>query len=176
MNTKIGASYFMDLLEAGKIVKPHGLNGRMKVVSYLEAGSVLESLEEVFIKNGNQKAKLENVKSIKLNKKGFLLELEGVEDIDTASALAGCQVLIPSDKLEELPEGEYYWRDIVGLEVQTYDGEILGRIVRVFPTGGNDVYVCTGGEREILLPAVADIIREVDIENGIMVVSLPEGL
>jgi 16S rRNA processing protein RimM len=166
----------MDLLEAGKIVKPHGLDGRMKVVSYLEAGSVLESLEEVFIKNGNRKAKLRNVKSIKLNKKGFLLELEGVEDIDTANALAGCQVLIPSDKLEELPEGEYYWRDIVGLEVRTYDGEILGRIVSIFPTGGNDVYVCAGGEREILLPAVADIIRRVDIKNGIMVVRLPEGL
>lgn len=166
----------MDLLEAGKIVKPHGLDGRMKVVSYLEAGSVLESLEEVFIKNGNQKAELKNVKSIKLNKKGFLLELEGVEDIDTANTLAGCQVLIPSDKLEELPEGEYYWRDIVGLEVRTCDSEILGRIVRVFPTGGNDVYVCAGGEREILLPAVADIIRRVDIKNGIMVVRLPEGL
>jgi 16S rRNA processing protein RimM len=166
----------MDLLEAGRIVKPHGLDGRMRVVSYLEEGRVLESLEEVFIKNGNRKAEPKNVKSIKLNKKGFLLELEGVEDIDTANVLAGCKVLIPSDKLEELPEGEYYWRDIVGLEVRTYDGEILGRIVRVFPTGGNDVYVCAGGEREILLPAVADIIRRVDIKNGIMVVRLPEGL
>jgi len=166
----------MDLLEAGKIVKPHGLNGRMKVVSYLEAGSVLESLEEVFIKDGNREAKPENVKSVKLNKKGFLLELEGVEDIDTARALAGCRVLIPSDKLEELTEGEYYWRDIEGLEVRTCDGEILGRIVSIFPTGGSDVYVCAGGEREILLPAVADIIRKVDIENGIMVVRLPEGL
>lgn len=166
----------MDLLEIGKIVKTHGLAGRMKVFSYLESDEILKSLEEVFVGHGEQKANLKKVKDIKISKKHFLIELEGVEDIDTANALVGCRVLVPSDKLEELPEGEYYWRDILGLDVVTEDGEILGRIEKIFPTGSNDVYVCTGGEREILLPAIADVIRKIDIEDGRMVVRLLEGL
>lgn len=166
----------MDLLEIGKIVKTHGLAGRMKVVSYLESDEILESLEDVFVRHGEQKANLKKVKDVKISKKHFLLELEGVEDIDTANALVGCRVLVPSDKLEKLPEGEYYWRDILGLDVVTEDGEILGRIEKIFPTGSNDVYVCTGGEREILLPAIADVIRKIDIEDGRMVVRLLEGL
>ena len=166
----------MNLFEIGKIVKIHGLGGRMKVVSYLESDTILKSVEEVYVGSGKRETNLKKVKNIKINKKHFLLELEGVEDVDAASALVGCQVLIPSDKLERLSEGEYYWRDIIGLEVITEDGEILGRIENVFSTGSNDVYVCTGGEREILLPAIADVIRKIDIKNGRMVVRLLEGL
>ena len=166
----------MNLFEIGKIVKIHGLGGRMKVVSYLESDTILKSVEEVYVGSGKRETNLKKVKNIKINKKHFLLELEGVEDVDAASALVGCQVLIPSDKLERLSEGEYYWRDIIGLEVITEDGEILGRIENVFSTGSNDVYVCAGGEREILLPAIADVIRKIDIKNGRMVVRLLEGL
>ena len=166
----------MNFLEVGRIVKSHGLKGRMKAISYLESDAKFKLLEEVFVRHGEQKANLKKVKDIKLNKKYLSLELEGVEDIDAANALVGCQVLIPYDRLEELPEGEYYWRDIVGLKVVTEDGEILGRIEKIFSAGGNDVYVVTGGEREILLPAIADVVRKIDIENGRMVVRLLEGL
>lgn len=166
----------MKLLEAGRIVKPHGLDGRMKVFSYLESEKTIKSLKEVFVRQGQQKANPMKVKDIKLGKKHLLLRLEGVDDIETAKEMAGCHVLIQSDKLEQLPEGEYYWKDIQGLEVEDEDGKILGRIVKIFPTGGNDVYVCAGREREILLPAIADVVRKVDIEKGIMVVKLPEGL
>ena len=166
----------MNLFEIGKIVKIHGLGGRMKVISYLESDTILKSLEEVYVGPGKREIDLKKVKSIKINRKYFFLELEGVENIDAASALVGHQVLVPSDKLERLSEGEYYWRDIVGLEVVTEGDEILGRIESVFPTGSNDVYVCTGGEREILLPAIADVVRKIDIKNGRMVVRLLEGL
>lgn len=166
----------MDLLEIGKIVKTHGLKGRMKVISYLESDSILKSLEKVLVRHGKQKEHLKKIKDIKINRKYFFLEFEGVDDVDAASELVGCEILMPSDILEELPEGEYYWRDIVGLEVVTEDGEVLGRIERVFSAGGNDVYVCAGGEREILLPAIADVVRKIDIENRRMVVRLLEGL
>jgi 16S rRNA processing protein RimM len=102
--------------------------------------------------------------------------MEGVEDIESAEILIGCQVLIPIDKLRKLPEDEYYWRDIIGIRVVTEDGHVLGIIEAILPTGGNDVYVCSGGEREILLPGIADVIRKIDIDQGIMVVRLLEGL
>ncbi len=166
----------MDLFEIGKIVKPHGLDGRVKVILYLESNTVLESLKEVYVGREKQETNLKKIKNIKINKKHFLLELEGVESVVAASVLVGCKVFAPSEKLGKLSDDEYYWRDIIGLEVVTENGEIIGRIESILPTGSNDVYVCTSEEKEVLLPAIADVVRKIDIKNGRMVVRLLEGL
>ena len=166
----------MELLEIGKIVKSHGLKGRVKVASYLDMEEALQSTDEVFVGRGKQRTERFKLRNIRVEQNWFFLDLEGVDNIDAAQALVGSPVMIPSDKLKELSEGEYYWRDIIGLEVVTEDGHLLGRIERIFPTGGNDVYVCTGGEREILLPAIYDVIRKIDTEKKVMVVRLLEGL
>jgi 16S rRNA processing protein RimM len=162
--------------EIGKIVKSCGLKGRMKAVSYLESNDKLQDLNELYISYGNDRKGPFRLKGIRSRGKSFFLEIEGVESFQSAKALIGCQVLIPADKLEKLPEGEYYWRDMIGLKVVTEDGRILGVIDAIFPTGSNDVYVCSGGDREILLPGTADVIRKIDIGRGMMVVRLLEGL
>lgn len=162
--------------EIGKIVKSCGLRGRIKVVSYLESNDKLQDLDELYIGYGNERKGPFKLKGIQSRGKIFFLEIEGVENLQSANALIGCHVLIPMDKLEELPEGEYYWRDMIGLKVVTEEGSILGVIEAIFPTGGNDVYVCSGGEREVLLPGIADVIRRIDIDRGMMVVRLLEGL
>jgi 16S rRNA processing protein RimM len=162
--------------EIGKIVKSCGLRGRMKAVSYLESNDKLQDLNELYISYGNDTKGPFRLKGIRSRGKSFFLEIEGVESFQSAKALIGCQVLIPADKLEKLPEGEYYWRDMIGLKVVTEGGRILGVIDSIFPTGSNDVYVCSGGEREILLPGTADVIRKIDIDRGMMVVRLLEGL
>ncbi|HOO41898.1 MAG TPA: ribosome maturation factor RimM, partial [Syntrophales bacterium] len=69
-----------------------------------------------------------------------------------------------------------YWRDIIGLDVVTETGQPLGKVQEIFPTGSNDVYVCRNGDKEILLPAIADVIRKVDLREKRMVVRLLEGL
>ncbi|MBT8490895.1 MAG: ribosome maturation factor RimM, partial [Deltaproteobacteria bacterium] len=102
----------MDLLEIGKIVKPVGFKGRMKVVSYMESPHVLESLQSVLVQRRDRDPDVYRIKVIKVAKKSFFLELDGIENSDSAESLVGCHVLISSDKLETLPEGEYYWRDI----------------------------------------------------------------
>ena len=78
--------------------------------------------------------------------------------------------------MEKLPDGEYYWQDLLGITAVTEDGQILGRIRGIIPTGSNDVYVCREGSREILLPAITEVIRKVDVEGRIMVVRLLDGL
>jgi 16S rRNA processing protein RimM len=162
--------------EIGKIVKSCGLKGRMKAVSYLGSNDKLQNLDELYIAQGTEKKGPFKLKGIRSRGKSFFLEIEGVEDLQSAKALIGCQVLIPADKLEELPEGEYYWRDMIGLKVVTEEGRFLGVIETIFSTGSNDVYVCSGGEREVLLPGIADVIRKIDIDRGMMVVRLLEGL
>lgn len=165
----------MDILEAGRIVKTCGLKGRMKVLSYLESNEILQSIGEVLIKRGMQ-VETYKLKDIRVSGKCFFLDVEGVSDLESAKAFVGCEILIPADRLKELPEDEYYWRDIIGLEVVTEDGRFIGNIETIFTTGSNDVYVCTGGEREILIPAIAEVVREIDLAKKVMVVRLLEGL
>ena len=165
----------MDLLEVGRIVKSCGLKGRMKVLSYLESNDILQSIDEVFIKQKTQMAPF-IVKGIRMRGNLFFLDVEGISDPESAKSLVGCEVMIPADRLKELPEDEYYWRDIIGIEVVTEDGHFMGKIVEIFPTGSNDVYVCDGGEREILLPAISDVVRHIDMEHRRMVVRLLDGL
>ncbi len=165
----------MDLIEAGKIVKTCGLKGRMKVLSYLESDDILNSLEEIFVRKGMQVETLK-LKDIRISGKCFFLDVEGISDLEQAKALVGCEVLIPGDKLKALPDDEYYWRDLIGFEVVAEDGYFIGKIETIFPTGSNDVFVCTGGDREILLPAIADVVQNIDMEQKRMVVRLLEGL
>lgn len=165
----------MELLEAGRIVKISGLRGRVKVLSYLESNDIMQACEEVFIRREDRVEPFQ-VRGIRLKGNCFFLDVKGVDDLERAKGLVGCEVLIPWDTPAELPEDEYYWRDLIGLEVVTEDGHFVGKIETVFPTGSNDVYVCKGGEREILIPAITDVVRKVDMEHRKMVVRLLDGL
>jgi 16S rRNA processing protein RimM len=167
----------MRWIEIGQVVKSHGLAGRVKVLSYLESDRMLPSLKDAWIGRTRDSAKrypIENVRPAGRNH--FSLKLEGIEDRSAADALKGFSVSVPYESLETLPENEYYWEDLIGLAVVTEDGKTLGRIENIFPTGSNDVFVCREGGREILLPAIAEVIRSVDIQAGTVVVRLLKGL
>jgi 16S rRNA processing protein RimM len=167
----------MRWIEIGQIIKPHGLAGRVKVLSYLESDRLLTTLKDVFIgpdRDSSKRYPIENVRPE--GRTHFSLKLEGVEDRNAADALRGLRISVPCESLEPLPEGEYYWEDLIGLAVVTEDGKPLGRIESIFPTGSNDVYVCKAGGKEILLPAIADVIRSVDIQAGTVIVRLLKGL
>ena len=165
-----------DFIEIGEIVKPQGVRGRMKALSYLESEDVLEGLDALLVRKAGQAAASYRPRKIEARKNFLFLELEGIDEMDAARKLVGGRILVPSNRLKKLPEGEYYWRDLIGLRVVTDAGEALGTVESIFPTGSNDVYVCRGGSREILLPAIGDVIREIDLEKGVMVVRLLEGL
>jgi 16S rRNA processing protein RimM len=166
----------MGLLEIGRIIRCHGLAGRVKVLSYLESQDVLDNLPQVHIGRKVRETVPFSVDAVQPGREFFILKLGGIEDRDSAAKLVRSSVWMSSDKMEKLPEGEFYWRDIIGLRVVTEEGQILGRIESVFPTGGNDVYVCRGGKAEILLPAIEDVVRKIDTEQGIMVIRLLKGL
>ncbi|PKN32739.1 MAG: 16S rRNA processing protein RimM [Deltaproteobacteria bacterium HGW-Deltaproteobacteria-19] len=166
----------MRLLEIGRIVKPHGLKGSMKVLSFLDGDRTLKIIHEVYIGKEAARAVPFRVKAAEPLNRAFSLTLEGIEGAEQAAPLLGFSVWIPADRLEKLPDGEYYWWQIIGLEVRSEEGQSLGFIEEILPTGSNDVYVCRGGEREILLPAIADVIREIDTEKGFVTVRILEGL
>jgi len=109
--------------------------------------------------------------------KGFVvLKLAGVASREAAGDLRGRILSLPEEALEPLPEDEYYAYQIVGLEVYERDGEHLGKVTELFPTGSNDVYVVEGPRGRILVPAIEDVVVEVDVAGGTMVVSLMDGM
>ena len=165
-----------DLLEIGEVVRPHGLKGRIKAKSYLVSKGSTHRLDEVFIRKSKEPVVRFRIKTLQVERKILFLELEGIEDVDAAARLVGCQILISPDKLEKLPEDEYYWHELRGLRVMTETGQSLGRIESIVPGENHDVYVCAGNELEILLPAIGEVIRKVDIDAGVMVVRLLKGL
>jgi len=166
----------MKFFEIGEIVKTHALKGRMKVKSYADAQEDLSSVSEVKIVRGDNEPVNYAVRKIASHPGFFFLELETVNTVETAETLIGSRVLISADTQAELSADEYYWRDLIGLRVLTEEGCFLGYIAYIFPTGSNDVYVCSGGEREVLLPAISDVILKVDLEKKEMVVRLLKGL
>lgn len=109
---------------------------------------------------------------------GFPMMLfAGYTNRTAAESLRGELIEVDADDLPELPDGEYYIDDLVGLEVVTVDGESIGRLAEVLETGANDVYVIRReGAKDVLLPAIPDVVREVDIAGGRMTVRLLEGL
>jgi 16S rRNA processing protein RimM len=91
----------------------------------------------------------------------------GCDDRDAAAALRGKSVAVPRATLPETRRGEYYWTDLIGLAVTNGAGQALGSITGVLPTGANDVLV-VAGDRERLIPFIADVIREVDVAGGVV--------
>lgn len=165
----------MKLIEIGKVVRSHGLGGRIRVLSYLQSPDVLEAVPDLFVGPSPDAAVSYPLGGFQSGNDFFILKLVGVDDRDAADRLKGRLVWLSAEQMKPLAEGEYYWQDIIGLRAVTEEGGSLGSVEAVFPTGSNDVYVCRSETGEILIPALAEVIKKIDVDNGIMVVRLPEG-
>jgi 16S rRNA processing protein RimM len=166
----------MDLFVFGEIIKTRGLHGCVKVLSFSESQEIFNRVDCVYLESKSGEQSRHEIEKINPSGKFLFLEIKGISDVDAAQALVGSKLLLPRELLAQLPEDEYYWQDIIGLEVYTPEGRHLGRIESIFPTGSNDVYVCRGGDGEILIPAIADAIVQIDLEGRRITVRLLEGL
>jgi 16S rRNA processing protein RimM len=97
-------------------------------------------------------------------------------DVDAAHAVLDQEVFLPEECLPATSEGEYYHYQLIGLHVETYGGEQIGILRGIIETGSNDVYVVGRFNKEILVPAIAEVILEVDLQKGKMIIEPPEGL
>jgi 16S rRNA processing protein RimM len=158
-------------ITVGKIGAPYGVRGWVKVYSYTETVDNLLHYVPWYIRaeNAPQAPWQEAVVSeAKAHGKGIVAKLAGCEDRDDAAALRGREIAIRRDQLPPPAEGEYYWIDLQGLEVQTLDGVSLGIVDHLLETGANDVLVVKG-ERERLIPYVqGPIVKEVDLDRGVI--------
>ena len=164
------------LIGLGRISGAHGLRGAVKVRPDARAATtdpeVFLALAEVVI--GGHKYTIIQADRLKNQ---VLLHLAGVDTRSRAEQLAGQEVLGDRRRFPQLPPGEYYWFQLLGLPVyDAGDGALLGHLQEILPTPGHDVYVVVQGSREILLPAVAEVILEINLEEGFIRVAPPQGL
>jgi len=163
-----------DLLAVGRILRPHGIRGDLLVDPYSESIRSIEAESQVFIGSPENSR---TVLSIRSHRSHMILRIEGSADREAAEAFRGHELFIPTQTAEPLPEGVYYRWQILGLAVVEAEGQQLGTVTDILETGANDVYIVRGdGPRELLLPAIESVILEVDLEEGRLLVRVPEGL
>jgi 16S rRNA processing protein RimM len=166
-------------LAVGFVVGAHGVRGELKVELLTDDPYRFDRLSRVYLGLEGQEPVSWPLVGYRLHKGRALLQLKGCNDRSSAESLRRHVVQVPIEEAIPLQEGEYFEHQILGLEVWTVSGENLGRVGEIIHTGANEVYV-VGDEgsdrREILVPAISDVVLEVNLETGRLVVELPEGL
>jgi 16S rRNA processing protein RimM len=163
-----------DLVEIARIHGPHGLRGKMLLTPYGDSFERFQTYSHLIIGRSGIPVK---ILSSEKKKNSYIIKLEGFTDISQVEPIKGETIFVERDQLGELGEGEYYWRDIIGLKVFDLSGSELGEVVDIFSTGSNDVYV-VDREKQYLIPGTKDMIKEISLEKGCMTIdaALLEGL
>jgi 16S rRNA processing protein RimM len=165
-----------DLLLIGKVVRPHGLKGLLRIISYADSPDTFLKAGEVFLQGGSGKTVKHGIISITPSKKFFLLHLEGLDSLEEAEMRRDWNIYIEKSGLSKGGDYEYFWYEIIGLPVFLDTGKRIGTIMQIVPGAGHDIYVVQDGAKETLIPAVHEVIKEVDLENEKVVVTEVEGL
>jgi 16S rRNA processing protein RimM len=158
----------------------HGLKGRLKIYSYAESAVYYEPGSKLILSDEAGNRKLVEVTECQPHKNVLRISCKGITGREQAEGYIGWTVLIQRTDLPVLEPDTYYWVDLLGMDVFTGEGDHLGQVLQIIPTGANDVYVvgrgAEAGTNEILIPALASVVVEIDLENRRMRVDLPEGL
>jgi len=157
-----------DLICVGHILGSQGIKGWVRVFSSTSPRENIVKYSPWLIEQGG--VLKETAVQGRLQGKNVVARLEGIADRNQADELTGCQIFINPEQLPGLAAGEYYWSDLIGLTVETLQGETLGKVASMMETGADDVMVLQG-ERERLIPFVMDqIVMEVDLDSRRLVV------
>jgi len=163
-------------LRVGRISGPHGVKGEVKLISYLAGNLELRGAVEVVLFFPDGSKQVGKILSVREGPKGLLLTIEGVSDRNQAETLRDVDVEVDADLLPEPEEDEYYWNEMIGLEVFDKGERFLGRVGGFIERAGQDLLILDMDGREVLVPFVEPIIVSVDTEAERITIDPPEGL
>ena len=163
-------------LEIGQIVNTFGIKGQVKVVPFTDDINRFDELKEIFVEKKNE-LKLFQIEQVSYSKNMVILKLKGIENPEEAEKLRNCYLKIDRKNAKKLPEGTYFIADLIGLEVYTDENILLGKLEDIYNTGSSDIYVIKNDVgKQILLPAIKEVLKQVDLENKKIIVHIIEGL
>ena len=163
-------------LEVGQIVNTFGIKGEVKVVPFTDDIKRFDNLKNVYVKT-KKESKQYKVENVKYHKNMVLIKLEGINNVESAENLRNAFLEIDRKDAIPLEEGTYFIADLIGLEVYTEEGKLLGKVDDIYNTGSNDIYVVKDElGKQILLPGIKEVIKEVLLEQEKIIVHLIPGL
>ena len=163
------------LLLIGRVIGPHGLRGLLKIESYARSEDTLLTAGKIFLRKSPGEISEQGILSAVPHKGGALIRLEGLDSRDRTEPYRGAEVLISKAAVSR-DEDEYFWHELIGLRVYVETGRYLGTVQDILATAANDIYVVREGREEFLIPAIHDVVKTIDLENGKMIISEVEGL
>jgi len=161
----------LEFIAIGEIISPWGVEGHLKVRVLTDFPERFSPLSKVYIKHQPR-----TIRSAIWQKDRVIIKLDNIDSYQEAQGLLGQLIEIHHNQIKSLPDGQYYHFQLIGLEVQTTSGEHLGNISQILAAAGNDVYVVRGSQGEILIPAVEDVVKSVNIKRGFIIIEAIEGL
>ena len=162
--------------EVGQIVNTFGINGFVKVKAFTDDLERFETLKKVYVCKKDNLEEVE-IEEVKYHKGMVLLKLKGINNMNEAEVLKGLYLKIDRKDAKKLPKDTYFIADLLGLEVYSDEGRLLGRLEDIFKTGANDVYVVKDElGKQLLLPSIPEVIKEIDLSNEKIIVHLIKGL
>lgn len=165
-----------EFLRVGIITSTHGLKGEVKVYPTTDYPERFEEIKEVMLDTGRGKRTL-TIQNVRYFKNQVILKFKEINNINDIEKYKQCELWVNRENGTPLEEGEYYIADLIDCKVYLEDGSYFGTLVDVMETGANDVYVVESQEHgEVLLPAIEDCVKEIDIEKGKITVHLMDGL
>ena len=166
----------VEYLEIGQIVNTFGIKGAVKITPFTDDITRFEKLKSILIDKNGKLIEYE-IEEVKYHKNMVMLKLKGIDDINEAEKLRNLYIKINRKDAVKLPKNSYFIVDLLGMEVYSVDNILLGIVYDIFPTGSNDVYVIKDElGKQILIPALKSVIKNIDFENQKIIVELPEGL
>ena len=163
----------LPFLIVGEVLGPHGVSGLLRVRPLTDFPERFIGLKTIYVGDALRPYVVERAS---VTDSTVLLKLRGIDSAEAAEQLRGALLRVPRSEAVPLGPGEYYYDEIIGLEVVTTAGERLGQIVDILRTGSNDVYVVHGPRGEVLIPAIADVVKEIRLDQGEMLIAPLPGL
>jgi 16S rRNA processing protein RimM len=165
-----------DFVIIGRIIKPHGVRGAVKVEPITEVPKRYADLDNVFIGTEDQPGEMFEIARVQFQNKIVILMLKGIESRSQAEALRNSFIHIPADQVLALPDGSIYIFDLIGLPVYTNKNEYIGTVTNYLEYPANNVFVVEYEDRELLIPDVPDIVKDVDLDAGKILINPIPGL
>ncbi len=163
-------------MQVGVITQTHGIRGEVKVFPTTDDAGRFKKLKEVILDNGRERLTLE-IEGVKFFKQYAILKFKGYDSINDVEKYKGAKLCIRREQAVKLQKDEYFIADLIDMEVVTEDGAHFGKIKDVLTTGANDVYVVSReAGTEVLLPAIRECVKAVDVEQGRVTVHIMDGL
>jgi 16S rRNA processing protein RimM len=166
----------LDTVTVGRIERPFGVRGEVKVRSLSDVPGRLEGLTAVSLVAQDGRTMHTTVTHVRRAGTGYIVSLAGLTTPEEAGLWRGGLIQVPRGTVPALPDGQYYACDLVGLAVQTEQGEPVGVLEEIWDLPGNHVFVVRRKGKETLIPAAKDLVAAVDLEQRIIVVRMIEGL